>query len=78
MVLRDHLAVACANERPVTRALLNAGSAAQANLQAVTLEMSRDVVTAPVYVRPTGQNHPRAIFPREDPVLETLRQWAAR
>ena len=55
-----------------------AGSAAQGNLQAVTLVMSRDVQTAPLFLRPTGQNHPRQIFPREDPVVEVLRQWAQK
>ncbi len=78
MALRNHDPIPCDGDRPTNRALLTPGGAAQGNLQAVTLVMSRDVLTAPLYVRPTGQNHPRAIFPREDPFLEVLRQWAQR
>jgi len=78
MPLRDHAPIECDGDRPRNRALLAPGSPAQGNLQAATLVMSRDVTTAPIYVRPTGQNHPRAVFPREDPVLEVLRQWAQR
>lgn len=78
MALRNHDPIPCDGDRPTNRALLNPGGAAQGNLQAVTLVMSRDALTAPLYVRPTGQNHPRAIFPREDPFLEVLRQWAQR
>lgn len=78
MTLRDHAPVTCANGRPSDRTQLNPGGAAQANLQSVTLEMSRDVATAPIYVRPTGQNHPRQIFPPNDPVLDVLREWAQR
>lgn len=78
MALRNHGPVECAGDRPTNRALLSPGGAAQGNLQAVTLDMSRDVLTAPLYLRPTGQNHPRAIFGRDDPFVEVLRQWAQR
>jgi hypothetical protein len=40
--------------------------------------MSRDYLTAPIYVRPTGANHPRVIFPKDDPVVDVLREWAQR
>jgi hypothetical protein len=40
--------------------------------------MSRDVLTAPLYLRPTGQNHPRAVFQRDDPFVDVLREWAKR
>ena len=40
--------------------------------------VSRDYVTAPIFLRPTGQNHPRTIFGREDPVADLLRQWAQK
>jgi hypothetical protein len=64
------------------RAQVGAGSAAQGNLQSASLSMSRDVLTAPIYLRPTGQNHPRTVFGRDDTegkaVLEVLRQWASR
>jgi hypothetical protein len=78
MAIANHAPIDCANERPTNRAQLGAGSAAQGNLQAVTLVMSRDVQTAPLFLRPTGQNHPRQIFPREDPVVEVIRQWAQK
>lgn len=78
MAIADHAPVDCDGDRPRNRAQLGAGGPAQGNLQAVTLVMSRDVQTAPLFLRPTGQNHPRAIFPREDPVVDLLRQWAQR
>jgi hypothetical protein len=78
MVLADHPPIACADGRPVDRSQIGAGGAAQGNLQSASLVMSRDVDTAPILVRPLGQNHPRAIFGRDDPVVEVLREWARR
>ena len=78
MPLADHAPVACENGRVTNRAQIGTGSAAQGNLQSASLAMSRDVLTAPIYLRPTGHNHPRAIFGRDDAVVEVLRQWAAR
>lgn len=79
MPLRDHPAVDCGGgERPVNRAQLGAGSPAQANLQAATIEMNRDYQTAPIFVRPTGANHPRAIINRDDPVVDILRRWGQK
>ncbi len=78
MAIANHAPVDCTSGRPVNRAQIGSGGAAQGNLQAVSLVMSRDVATAPLFLRPTGQNHPRAIFPREDPVLELLREWAQK
>ncbi len=78
MALANHAAVPCADGRPTSRTLLGAGSAAQGNLQAASLVMSKDYLTAPLFLRPTGQNHPRAIFGRDDPVADVLRQWAER
>lgn len=79
MALADHPPIDCAGgDRPVSRGAVGPGSAAQANLQAASLEMSRDALTAPLFVRPIGQNHPRVIFDRNDPVVEIIRQWAAR
>ena len=78
MALANHGPIDCADGRPTNRAQLGAGSAAQGNLQSVSLEMSRDFATAPLFVRPTGQNHPRAIFAKEDPVADVIRQWAQR
>jgi hypothetical protein len=78
MALANHPPIECAADRPTNRAQLGAGGPAQGNLQAVTLVMSRDVQTAPLFLRPTGQNHPRQVFAREDPVVEVLRQWAQK
>lgn len=78
MALANHAPIDCNGDRPVNRAQIGAGSAAQGNLQAVTLEMSRDITTAPLLLRPTGQNHPRVIFPKDDPAAEILRQWAQK
>jgi hypothetical protein len=79
MALVDHAAVDCAGgDHPVNRTQLGAGSAPQGNLQAVSLEMSRDYLTAPLIVRPTGSNHPREIFKKDDPVVNVVRAWAQR
>jgi hypothetical protein len=79
MAITSHPPIECANGRPVNRVQLGAGSAAQGNLQAASLVMSRDVNTAPIYNRPTSErNHPRQIFPPDDPVVEVLREWARR
>lgn len=78
MAIAAHPTIDCVDNRPTNRAQVGAGSAAQGNLQAVSLVMSRDYATAPIYLRPTGSNHPRAIFAKEDPVVDVLRQWAQR
>lgn len=77
MALAPHPPIDCGGgDRPVNRTQIGAGSAAQGNLQAASLVMSRDFQTAPIYLRPTGLNHPRPIFGREDPVADVIRQWA--
>lgn len=78
MAITNHAPIDCANGRPVNRVQLGAGSAAQGNLQAASLVMSRDINTAPIFLRPTGSNHPREIFPKDDPVVEILREWARK
>lgn len=79
MALADHPPITCdATGRVANRAQIGAGSAAQGNLQSASLEMSRDILAAPIYLRPTGQNHPRAIFGPNDPVVDVLRQWAQK
>ena len=78
MALANHAPIDCNGDHPVNRAQIGAGGAAQGNLQAVTLEMSRDITTAPLLLRPTGQNHPRVLFQRTDPEAELLRQWATK
>jgi hypothetical protein len=76
MALLPHGPVDCVGGHPVNRAQIGAGSGAQSNLQATSLEMSRDYLTAPLFLRPTGGNHPRAIFGKDDPVIDVIRQWA--
>jgi len=78
MALAPHPTIDCADGHPTNRAQIGAGSAAQGNLQAASLVMSRDYTTAPIYLRPTGANHPRTIFPKEDPVVDVIRQWAQK
>ncbi|MDB5217103.1 MAG: hypothetical protein JWO86_5030 [Myxococcaceae bacterium] len=78
MALAQHPPVDCADGHPTNRAQIGAGSGAQGNLQAASLEMSRDFLTAPLYLRPTGQNHPRVIFPTSDPVVDVIKQWAQK
>lgn len=78
MALANHAPVDCQNGHPVSRAQVGVGSGAQGNLQAASLVMSRDIDTAPILVRPTGQNHPRVIFEKTDPVVDVLRQWAQK
>lgn len=78
MALSDHAPVDCASGRPTSRSQIGAGSSAQGNLQSASLVMSRDVATAPIFVRPTGQNHPRVVFAKDDPVADVIRQWAQK
>jgi hypothetical protein len=78
MAIAAHPPIDCVGDRPVNRAQIGAGSAAQGNLQSVSLVMSRDYLTAPIYLRPTGSNHPRVIFPKDDPVVDVIRQWAQK
>lgn len=80
MALAVHTPVDCdpSTNRPTNRAQIGAGSAPQANLQAASLVMSRDYQTAPIYLRPTGKNHPRAVFAPDDPVVDVIREWARR
>lgn len=79
MALVDHPPVDCGGgDRPISRGSIGPSSPAQGNLQATSLEMSRDYLTAPLFVRPTGQNHPRTVLAPDDPVVEVIRQWAQR
>lgn len=79
MALVDHPPVDCGGgDHPVNRGQIGVGSAARGNLQAVSLVMSRDYLTAPLYLRPTGANHPRAIFGKDDPVVDLIKTWAQK
>ncbi len=80
MALVDHPAVNCGGgDHPVDLSQVGTGSAAQGNYEAVSLEMSRDYTSAPVFVRPTGNSHPRQIFPTSDPKAnQILATWASK
>ena len=76
MALVDHPQIDCGGgDHPIDRTQLGA---AQGNLTAASLEMSRDYLTAPILVRPTGNNHPRAVFQKDDPVVDVIRTWAQK
>jgi hypothetical protein len=78
MALIGHPAIACANGAPIDSTTVGAGSPAQSNLQAASLEMSTDYLNAPIILRPTGHNHPRQIFALNppDPVVNIIATWA--
>jgi hypothetical protein len=79
MALRQHAPIDCGGgDHPVDRTQVGAGSAAASNLTAASIEMSRDYRTAPILVRPEGQNHPRKIFDPSDPVVDVIKTWASR
>jgi hypothetical protein len=80
MALIQHPAVDCGGgDHPLTSTSTGAGSPAESNLEAVSLEMSPDYLTAPVYVRPSGKYHPRQIFSPSDPtVQQILSTWASQ
>ncbi len=80
MALRMHPPVPCGGgDHPLDPTLTATGSAAQSNFENVSFEMSRDYVTAPLYVRPLGHAHPRPVFTDQDPVVQkVLMTWAAK
>ena len=79
MALVDHAPVDCGGgDHPVDRTQVGGQSAAAGNLTAASLEMSRDYLTAPIVVRPTGNNHPRAIFAKNDPAVDVIKAWAQK
>jgi hypothetical protein len=86
MALANHPAIDCGGgDHPVDTTQTGTGSNAQGNLEAVSLEMSHDYLTAALFVRPSSYNgnqpaaHPRAIFDQSDPLVNTLlRTWASK
>lgn len=80
MALLDHPPVDCGGgANPVNAAQTGLGSPARANYTSVSLEMSKDYLTAALYVRPSSaQAHPRVIFTDTDPVVDIIRQWASK
>jgi len=79
MALINHPAVDCGGgDHPVDRTQIGTGSPAQSNYEAVSLEMNKDYTSAPLFVRPSGSNHPRVIFDSNDPqVNQLLATWAS-
>jgi hypothetical protein len=81
MALIDHPMVDCGGgDVPLDPTQTGTGGPAEANFEAVSLEMNTDYTTAPLYVRPTGHNHPRQIFP-PDPTNATvmvIAEWAQK
>ncbi len=78
MQLKMHTPVSCSGDHPTDPSAVAGGTAAQSNFEVVSFEMSRDYLTAPLYVRPLGHAHPRAVFQSNDPVVQVLRTWAAK
>jgi hypothetical protein len=80
MALIDHPAVNCGGgDHPVDLTSVGSGSPAQGNYEAASLEMSHQYTTAPIFVRPSGSNHPRAIFdPSDAQVNQLLATWASK
>jgi hypothetical protein len=80
MALLDHTPVDCGGgTTSVNGADTGLGSPARANYTSASLEMSRDYLTAALYVRPSStQGHPRVIFDTTDPVVDVIRQWASK
>ena len=79
MVLTEHAPIDCGGgDHPLDQTQVGAGSPAQSNLQAASLEMSQDYLTAPIVVRPTGHSHPRAVYTLSDPVVTIIATWAQK
>ena len=80
MALLAHPPVNCGGgDTPLDPTQTGTGSAAQFNLESVSLEMNTDYTTAPLFVRPSGHNHPRAVFSTTDnQVVTLLSTWAAK
>jgi hypothetical protein len=80
MALIQHPAVDCGGgDHPVDTSQTGTGGPAQSNLEAVSLEMDQQWETAPLFVRPSGSNHPRPIFSTSDSqVRNLLMTWATR
>jgi hypothetical protein len=80
MGLQNHAPVNCGGgDQVVDLTQIGTGSPAQSNLEAVSAEMSQQYMTAPLFVRPTGNNHPRQVFKPSDPVVnQLLSTWASK
>jgi hypothetical protein len=79
MALQNHPPVNCGGgDHPVDLSAVAQGTPAFSNYEAVSLEMSLDYTSAPLFVRPSGSNHPRQIFNQNDKTVnQVLQKWAA-
>jgi hypothetical protein len=80
MALLDHPAVDCGGgDHPIDATQIGTGSPAQSDLEAVSFEMSRDYMNAPLFVRPSGTSHPRAVFNSGDTTInQLLLEWSVK
>jgi hypothetical protein len=86
MALLQHTPIDCGGgDVPVDLTQVGSGSPAESNLQAVSLEFSKDWQTSTLYTRPSsydGHNpaaHPRAVFDQSDQVIvQLLSTWASK
>ncbi len=80
MALLDHPAVDCGGgDHPLDPTTTGAGTPAQTNFTNVSLEMDTTYTDAPLFVRPSGNTHPRAIFATSDPTVnQILQTWASK
>jgi hypothetical protein len=78
MALIAHPPIDCGGgDHPVNLSQIT--SIPQGDLAAVSLEMSTEYTTAPIFVRPTGNSHPRAIFQPNDKTANLiLSTWATK
>lgn len=79
MALLQHPAVDCGGgDHPLDPTQTT--GAAESDFEAVSLEMSRDYTTAPLFTRPSsGVDHPRVIFSPDDPTVNMiLSTWASK
>jgi hypothetical protein len=79
MALVEHPMIDCGGGDHPLDTTQTAGAAAS-DFQNVSLEMSRDYMTAPLFVRPSSTlNHPRMIFSPNDPQVNLLLStWASK
>jgi hypothetical protein len=77
MALVQHAPIDCGGgDHPADLSQIT--SAAQGDYEAVSLEMSSDYTTAPVFVRPQGNSHPRTVVqPNDKLVNQLLSTWAS-
>jgi hypothetical protein len=85
MALIDHPPVPCNGDIVSDQSQVGTGSPAESNLQAVSLEMSKDYTTAALYVRPSDLSgcpppaHPRCVIQASDMTVQLLlRTWASK